>query len=34
MEKTNYWEDDEAKLYYGLYDDDSEDEDYMREGEP
>lgn len=33
MCKVNYWEDEEAMAYYGLFDDDSEDEDYAREGE-
>lgn len=33
MERLNYWEDEEAMAYYGLYDDDTEDDDYMHEGE-
>ena len=33
MEKINYWEDEAAKSYYGLHDDEPEDEDYINEGE-
>ena len=33
MEKLNYWEDTVAMLYFGMYDDDSDDDDYRSEGE-